>query len=77
MSNSKCKTDISQKLIITLWSAMIFLIVSSKFVYSLTNSFGLKTLSSSGLPSNMGYVIHTAVFAILIFISMYISLPSV
>ena len=77
MSECKCKTDVNQKIIISLWSAMIFLIISSNFMYSLTNSIGLKTLSSSGSPSNMGYIIHTIVFALLIFGSMFISLPGV
>jgi len=76
MSECKCKTDVNQKIIISLWSAMIFLIISSKFMYCLTNSIGLKTLTA-GSPSNIGYVIHTIVFALLIFGSMYISLPRV
>jgi hypothetical protein len=55
---------------------MIFLIISSKFMYCLTNRIGLKTLTA-GSPSNLGYVIHTVVFFLLIFGSMYISLPKV
>ena len=67
-----CKTTISQKASISLWSAMLFLIVSSNVMYRLTNSIGLKTLNLSGSPNIWGYILHSIVFALLVFGSMFL-----
>ena len=66
-----CKTTVSQKACISLWSAMLFLLVSSKVMYTVTNSIGLGTLNLQGSPTIWGYILHTIVFALLVFGSMF------
>lgn len=76
-TNNDCqKPDFAQKAIITLWTSLIFLVISSKFMYNLTSSWGLDTLQN-GSPSIVGYLIHTVVFALLVFLSMYLTLPNI
>lgn len=76
-NNDSCKTDASQKLTATIWTTLIFLLISSQFMYKITNSIGLKTINKSGCPSVIGYILHSIVFAILVFLSMYLSMPKV
>jgi hypothetical protein len=76
-NDNSCKTDASQKLIATIWTTLIFLLISSQFMYKITNSIGLQTLNKSGCPSVIGYILHSIVFAVLVFLSMYLSMPKV
>ena len=75
-NDNSCKPDASQKLIATIWTTLIFLLISSQFMYKITNSIGLQTLKS-GFPSVFGYILHSIVFGILVFLSMYLSMPKV
>jgi hypothetical protein len=75
--DNSCKTDVSQKLIVTVWSTLIFLLISSQFMYKITNYVGLHTINKNGCPSVMGYILHSIVFGILVFLSMYLSMPKV
>jgi len=77
MVKKECKTDVYQKIIASLWAALLFLLISSKFMYSVTNSLGLKTMERSGCPSTLGYILHTIVFTLLVFGSMYLTIPDV
>jgi hypothetical protein len=45
-------------------------------MYGITNSVGLGTLEGNA-PTMMGYAIHALVFALLVFGSTYLTLPSV
>ena len=72
-----CKLDIAKKLIATIWTVLIFLLISSQFMYKITNSLGLKTLNKNNCPSIIGYILHSIVFGLLVFLSMYLSIPNV
>lgn len=61
----------TQKLYITVIIAIIFIIVSSPFVYRLTNKVGLHTCDSNGCPTLLGLSIHTVVFAVLVYVFLY------
>jgi len=64
-----------QKWMISIWSALLFLLISSPFMYNVTNSLtstiGFLT-SSNGCPNIHGLVLHAVVFAILIRVLMLI-----
>ena len=75
--NQNCaKPDLAQRLLITFWVLLLFILISSKFMYGITNSIGLNTFLNNS-PTFMGYIIHTAVFGLLVFLSTYLSLPNV
>lgn len=65
------------KWIISLWTALLFLLIASPFMYNITNSLtstiGFQT-SSNGCPNIWGLVIHAIVFAILTRVLMLIPL---
>jgi hypothetical protein len=66
----------NQKLMATLLSILIFIIVSLPFTYKLTNSLlgGISPLvDSSGCPTLFGILFHSIVFGIIIFILMGIN----
>lgn len=69
--------DLAQKIYITIKVALIFLLISSSFMYKLTNDIGLKTLDSSNHPTALGYILHTIVFGLIVFLSMYIPVPNI
>ena len=69
--------DLAQKIFISIKVALIFLLVSSQFMYNITNKIGLKTLNSKDRPTTTGYILHTIVFALLVFLSMYIPTPNI
>jgi hypothetical protein len=72
MSSDK---DLGKKIFISLKVAIIFLLISSQFMYNITNKIGLKTLDSKDRPTTWGYTLHTIVFALIVFLSMYIPTP--
>ncbi len=76
-TDNSCKPDVSQKLIATVWTTLIFLLISSQFMYKITDSVGLKTLNKNGCPSVIGYILHSIVFGLLVFLSLYLSMPKV
>ena len=61
-----------QKLYITAISAGLFLIISSPFMYKLTNKLGLKTSNASGCPTTLGLIIHSLLFALIVYLLMLI-----
>ena len=69
------KPDIGQRLVITFWVLLLFVLISSKFMYGITNSVGLGTFDGNS-PTMMGYAIHALVFGLLVFGSTYLTLPS-
>ena len=69
--------DLAQKIFISVKVALLFLLISSSFMYKLTNKIGLKTLNSNGNPTTQGSILHTIVFGLLVFLSMYIPTPNI
>jgi preprotein translocase subunit SecY len=70
------KPDMAQRLLITFWVLLLFILISSKFMYGITNNLGLNTFENNS-PTFMGYLIHAVVFGLLVFLSTYLSLPNV
>jgi hypothetical protein len=63
----------TQKLIATLLSMIIFIIISLPFTYKLTNNLlgGITPLAdTSGCPTIFGILVHSIVFGIIIFLLM-------
>lgn len=62
------------KLMYTLQAAILFLIVSSPVMYRLVEAvFGrLFTVAVNGCPTTAGLVLHTIVFALLVYILMVV-----
>ena len=69
------KSEISEvtKISISLWSALLFLIISHKETYKLTNKLfskiNLSLLEGSEITL-VGYILHAIVFALVVRISM-------
>lgn len=62
---------------ITLFSTFIFIIIINPYTYNLTNSLLQNTigqLSNNGCPTNLGIIIHTIVFALIVRYSMDLDL---
>ena len=62
---------INRKIIATIQSMFIFIIISLPFTYKLTNSIlgniiG-KLADPSGCPTNLGLIVHTIVFGLIVF----------
>ena len=67
------KLSNQQKWLGAIVAGLLFLILSSSFVYQLTNKlltslFGPKaaTISAGGAPSTLGLILHTVVFILLL-----------
>lgn len=66
-------TSSTQKWRITIFSAVLFLMVVHPMTYNLTNNLLegiLGTVSVNGCPTNTGLVLHTIVFILLVRYSM-------
>ena len=65
----------TDKWIISLFSALLFILIASPFMFKVTGSIfsamGL-TIQHDGCPNLIGIIIHSIVFAILIRLSMLI-----
>jgi hypothetical protein len=62
-----------EKLLISLLSGLMFLVVSSPLMYKLVNSITLRAgldIETGGCPNLKGLVLHSFVFVILVFIVM-------
>jgi len=64
--------DASDKAWISVLSALIFLLVASPFMYKLTSSVFGSSIASRGCPTLTGLFLHTAVFGLIIFGTMFI-----
>lgn len=74
-TQEKCNTPTSKdKWIISVISALLFLLIASPFMYMLTNrltnSFGMIT-SIGGCPNIAGLIIHTLVFLLIVRLLMW------
>ena len=70
------KHNLAQKLWITAYTTLLFFVISSPVTYSLTGFVLGKWIAKDGLPTLTGLVLHSIVFALAIFGSMFLSLPS-
>ena len=66
-----------KKVLISLFSAVLFIILSLPIVYEFTNNLftklaNVQTLSAENCPTIEGIIIHGLVFAILTLLSMYL-----
>lgn len=60
----------------SLYSALVFLLIASPFMYRATSSvLGGWIASKQGLPTVAGLLLHTVVFALILFGLMYLPLP--
>lgn len=78
MSKVQKPLNESQKWMISLWSALLFLLIASPFMFKATgwifSEVGLQT-QQGGCPNWWGLIIHAVVFAVLIRVLMLIPLP--
>lgn len=75
MTNKKSLTEL-QKWTISFWSALLFLLIASPFMFRITSiplSFLNLTTQQNGCPNLFGLIIHSLVFAILIRLMMFMS----
>ena len=69
--------SIQKKILISLFSAVMFIILSLPLVYMFTNNvltklINVQTLSVQNCPTITGIFIHGIVFALLTLLSMYV-----
>ena len=73
----KCLSE-SQKWVISLYTALLFLLIASPFMYrltgGLTSSLGFES-SNDGCPNLVGLVLHAVVFLVLVRVIMLLPLP--
>lgn len=66
------KPSTAEKIKYSLYSAIVFFVIASPFVYKLTSSIlGKWVAGPSGCPTISGLVLHTIVFGLIIFGLMY------
>lgn len=69
MSANSQVYDNSQKWTVAIITGLLFLLISSPFLYSLVNqltsSFGL-TIATNGCPNAIGLILHTIVFILIV-----------
>lgn len=65
------------KIIYSIQAALVFLVISSPFVYKLTDSlFGnLFEISVNGCPTIAGLLLHTVVYGLIVYIMMLVQKP--
>jgi hypothetical protein len=59
----------------SLYSAVIFLIIASPLMYRITSAVLGQWIAVQGCPTVAGLVLHTIVFALVIFGIMFVPLP--
>lgn len=68
------KPSVQVKLLISLLTAVLFIIFSMPIVYvfmnGLTKNVGLELLDSAGCPSLTGILVHAVVFGLVVFLLM-------
>ena len=63
--------DFMQRIFLAITAIFLFVVVSSKGAYKVTNHV-VKTLNDSGDPTAAGYTIHGIVFGVLFYFSTYL-----
>lgn len=67
----------STKASISVLSAVIFCVVASPFMYMLTSSVFGSSIAINGCPTLIGLVLHTVVFGLITFGTMFIPLTGI
>lgn len=62
----------TKKALISVFSALIFFIVASPWMYGVTSSILGSTIAVNGCPSLTGLILHTVVFGIIVFATMFV-----
>lgn len=65
--------SLKKKILISILSGILFLVLSLPFTYSLINTFTIKMgldIESGGCPNMKGVVVHSVVFILVTFILM-------
>ena len=74
MSDCKKKISLAQKVVISLMSAVLFIVIGSPMLYKLVNSltskYGLDIASPDGCPNLKGLAVHGVVFFLAVLIIM-------
>ena len=76
MSSQMCKKPYSSKdkWIVSIMACLLFLLISSPFLYrvtnSITSSMGFEIASNNGRPNVLGLVIHSVVFLLIVRLMM-------
>ena len=70
------QVPLKQKLLISLFCAILFIILSMPIVYHFTNgileTLDLHVLGLDGNPTITGLVVHAIVFALIVLLTMYV-----
>jgi hypothetical protein len=76
---NKCNSqpELKQKLIISAYAALLFLIIASPAMYGATSSILGDWVAKRGAPTATGLLLHTAVYTAAVFGLMYVPLPFV
>lgn len=79
MPEHKKELDNRGKWLISLWSALVFLVIAAPFTYKLVNIFtsliGLDIATNDGCPNIYGLVLHALVFTLIVRAMMEVKLP--
>ena len=70
------KLNTSQRVLITFWIILFYILVSSKFMYLFTNKV-FNTITNNS-PTFFGYISHLVLFGAIIYVSLtYIPVPNI
>jgi hypothetical protein len=68
----RSRSDVRSKIRYSIISAIVFAIISSPFLYGVMESLlgKIATISIGGCPTKLGLLLHSVVFAVIIFVLM-------
>lgn len=70
------KLNTSQRVLITFWVILVYILTSSKFTYLITNKI-INTIKNNS-PTFLGYILHLILFGVIIYMSLiYIPVPNI
>ena len=62
----QCKLTNSEKWLYTLYTTIVFILVSNPFTYKLVNSILGNISDKKGCPTTFGFIVHTIVFTLIL-----------
>ena len=62
----QCKLTNYEKWLYTLYTTIIFILVSNPFTYKLVNSILGNICDKKGCPTPFGFIVHTIVFTLIL-----------
>ena len=66
----QCKLTNYEKWLYTLYTTIIFILVSNPFTYKLVNSILGNICDKKGCPTPFGFIVHTIVFTLILRVIM-------